>query len=358
MVGVNCNHRKEVYRNEKISNIFILTILGFVIFIGGVKASDGPAAITSLPTESGDYELDADISTENAWVINGKNITIYSNNHSIKFTGLNGIVLQNGASLTINGSNDTDKPDLLGIYDNKNDDYNVMNLIQLVNSDSKTANTLTLNDVYTGANEVNGILSLGFNNINVTNSTFNKLFPNDATILLDSKASINTINSPTFNSGYVVYFDTDLDKGTIDYQNEGRFGGITLGSVKHLPSSNNNVKNSFKITPKNNNEVESVSIKDNDDNNVAYTIENGEYTFTMPESAVTVTVKYKENSKSEDKEKSEDKVSEEKQESKDKNKNKTTNPKTSDTIVTSLIIIVLSLLGLDLLMMIKKKINN
>ena len=39
-------------------------------------------------------------------------------------------------------------------------------------------------------------------------------------------------------------------------------------------------------------------------------------------------------------------------------KNKTTNPKTSDTIVTSLIIIVLSLLGLDLLMMIKKKINN
>ena len=43
---------------KKISNIFILTILGFVIFIGGVKASDGPAAITSLPTESGDYELD------------------------------------------------------------------------------------------------------------------------------------------------------------------------------------------------------------------------------------------------------------------------------------------------------------
>lgn len=343
---------------KKISNIFILTILGFVIFIGGVKASDGPAAITSLPTESGEYELDADISTENAWVINGKDITIDSNNHSISFTGLNGIVLQNGASLTINGSNDTAKPDLLGIYDN--DDYNVINLIQLVNSDKKTANTLTLNNVYIKTIEVNGILSFGFNNINVTNSTFNKLFPNDATILLDSKASINTINSQTFNSGYVVYFDTDLDKGTIDYQNEGRFAGITLGSVKHLPSSNNNVKNSFKITPKNNNEVESVSIKDNDDNNVAYTIENGEYTFTMPESAVTVTVKYKENSKSEDKEKSEDKVSEEKQESKDnnENKNKTSNPKTSDTIVTSLIIIVLSLLGLDLLMMIKKKINN
>ena len=321
---------------KKISNIFILTILGFVIFIGGVKAEEAKT-VSEFPTTSGTYKLSGNIYFDKI-EIDGEKVTIELDGQSDLRGGV--ITLKNGAILSIYRSNNP-----------KNYvDFSV-STIKLLNT--TYSNSLILRDVVAG---INNVVSYGeYNSIQIYDCLRSGSEPEYKTVL-NTVSNINIQNSNDFNKQtYLINFNNDFKKSEIFYN---RYKVIENELKVYSAEKAENVE--FVLNSIDENEIDTVEIKDAFGSKVEYTKADNKYTFTMPESAVTVTVKYKENSKSEDKEKSEDKVSEEKQESKDnnENKNKTTNPKTSDTIVTSLIIIVLSLLGLDLLMMIKKKINN
>ncbi len=345
-------------------------ILAFVMYIGGVSAANWDST-NSLPTESGTYDLTNRVSLDTAWIIDGKHITINTNQNCITVAGEDGIILKNGASLTVNGSmniDDNTSCDLFGgTYASDpegNNVYEVTNLIKLYN-DGNGINELILNNVYITANEINAIVSNGNNKIQVNNSKILKLYPKDPAIILDSTSEVNINNSPGFEQGYAVNFNADLTKGNIKYTNDQRGNATTIGNFGHILASNKDIANEFEITPLDDNEIESVTITDINGNNISYTISqiSDTYLFTMPSSAVTITVKYvgdAQGSDQEDNEQSSD-ITDNKEENATKadsdDEKKTSNPKTSDMIISTLVVTALSLIGLNLLVLIKKRFN-
>lgn len=138
-------------------------------------------------------------------------------------------------------------------------------------------------------------------------------------------------------------------------------------SRRHL-SLDAGVKNQFVVNPLNNNKIESVEIVDGYNNKIEYTKNGNIYEFTMPESRVVVHIKYIDDNKTPTiNNENKDNISSTNNNSENEdnknnietidNKKNTNNPKTVDTITLTLIITILTLGGLNLLMVIKKRFN-
>lgn len=340
---------------KKTLSLVLAGILGTLISMGNVKAADAInwTDANSLPSASGNYQLGTDVAVNDSWIINNKSILIDLNGHKIVFNSeknASSIVLTGGTNLTINGT---------VVSDNENITTKMATFATL--KDSGT-NILNINDTTINA-PYNGIVledkdTESDEEVHINNSTINNLYPSNATIIFSYVHQISgkiiTTNSPGFNLGYLLTFDNDNTKGTITYNN------LEVGAKEGLLYTTTYPGNEFTITPKDNYKIDNVTITDNEGNEILYGVVDNKYTFAHQASSVNVSVEYvKDNSAnvSNDTVQNNDNINNKQENGDTKDDKKTSNPKTSDMIVPTLVISILSLVGLDLLVLIKKRFN-
>lgn len=318
---------------KKLTGVLVVAILGFVMYVGGASAE---TVVDTFPTTTGTYKLNRNVYFDKV-EIDGQNISIELDDQNELKGGQ--IILKNGATLEIYGTGDT------------NDGQTDFSVITVKLLDTEYNNTLTLRNIV--ADIDNTLLYGEYNRIQMT-QVIKSTGESEYKTILNKTGNVNIASSEDFNKlSYLVNFnDNDFDKGTIYYK------GHSI--IKDYPKASFADKGQtveFTLNAKEGNEIESVEIKDAYETKISYTKVDNKYTFTMPESGVHINVKYVDDVNSNNSTNNNDKT-DNKDSAKTLNaKKKSSNPKTADTIATTLVITALSLAGLNLLMVIKKRLN-
>lgn len=334
-------------KKRNLLGVLMFGIFAFVMYVGGVSAAGiSWTNPNSLPLLGGEYELNVDVEISNdnlpGWLVNDDTI-IHLNGHHI---------IINNPNFTENSSYEDGKP-AIGIQSNKSlsiignngsNEYIASNNLFVFYAGS--TNTLDLDGLTINA-EYNAIQVGNNATVNIGNISVNQKDLTNPDIIMTGSATVN-INSSNITKGYAasiteadtsIYYKYDLNK--VPYAaKEGQTVNIDPKSILNTTK-----------------EIETVVIKSLN-GEISYTEANGIYSFVMPSSTVTVVVKFKDDASSSttsqntNTSNSASTVQNNNQENK-----KTTNPKTSDIIVPALVVSALSLVGLNLLLLIKKRFN-
>lgn len=311
----------------------------------------------ALPSTGGEYELNVDVEVSSdssiGWSIeedtiinlNGHHITINNPNFTESSEPVDGdsaIKVLPTKSLTITGSGNA----------NEYIASNYVAVFDVGGGSEEYKSTLVLDGITVNA-EYNAIVVRSDDTVNVGNIVVNQKEKTNPHIII--KSSNANVTSTSATKGYIVLFDEiSSEQGTLNNQfdkNKLYYAGIEGQKVNIEP----------KVIFNTNRDIDTISIKTTDGNNVAYTESNGIYSFEMPNSPIRVEVKFKDandtNSDNLQNNTNNDNNNSQSTMNNTTEKNETSNPKTADVITQTLIVTALSLLGLNLLLLIKKRFN-
>lgn len=335
-------------KKRNLLGVLVFGLVTFVMYIGGVSAAGTSwTNPNSLPLLGGEYELNVDVEISNdnlpGWLVNDDTI-IHLNGHHIVI---------NNPNFTENSSSEDGKP-AIGIQTNKSltitgnngsNEYITSNNLFVFYAGS--TNNLELDGLTINA-EYNAIQVGNNATVNIGNIAVNQKDLSNPDIIMTGSAVVN-INSSNITKGYAASI---TEAGTSIYHK------YDVNKVPYAAEVGQTINVDPKAIFNTTKEIESVVITSLN-GEVTYTEANDIYSFVMPSSTVNFEVKFKDNTSSNNTTTSQNTNNSSSANTVENNnqEKKTSNPKTSDMIVPTLVISVLSLAGLNLLVLIKKRFN-